>query len=426
MEEVLNQGMSGSGGRKRQPRWAPAGGGEGLQDSSPVADGEDKEVAGEGRCYRVTFETGIGIRDSPSVSAYRTGRDLVKGEVFEVKTEIRREGRRFFELMDGRGWVFDWSEVDGERVDLVEIAAQLYTVAFPDGVNGVKWGSDTTMRFCSVRDFNSDGDAADLSSAGMRADDILVMIDQDPVVGMPFGKVLERVWATAGRQPGGGIFYKVVTEGPYGIGVRDEPDMDSPRTGQDLIRGTIFQVDEVLEPEEGEEGPTFLRLADGSGWAFDLNDSNTPTVMNLKDAEPGCTLTMWRGDAEELSQTIGLKFKQDGEGKPFTITVLEEGQPVQRIPAGPGTNLRKVLIDNGFQVYQELRSVFNCNSRQLCGTCVLDVVDGMENLTVKAVNEKKAMAANPDSFRLSCNIDVYGDVCVRLRPKGVKYGGGTS
>ena len=34
---------------------------------------------------------GQGIRDSPSVSAYRTGRDLVKGEVFEVKTEIRRE-----------------------------------------------------------------------------------------------------------------------------------------------------------------------------------------------------------------------------------------------------------------------------------------------------------------------------------------------
>ena len=64
--------------------------------------------------------------------------------------KIRRAGRRYFELLDGRGWVFDWSrrpasswfqlvfssrspgmsnartEVDGERVELVELLGQLF------------------------------------------------------------------------------------------------------------------------------------------------------------------------------------------------------------------------------------------------------------------------------------------------------------
>lgn len=33
------------------------------------------------------------------------------------------------------------------------------------------------------------------------------------------------------------------------------------------------------------------------------------------------------------------------------------------------------------QVYQDLRSVFNCNANQLCGTCVLDVMEAGKNPT---------------------------------------------
>merc|ERR1712194_308080 len=115
----------------------------------------------------------------------------------------------------------------------------------------------------------------------------------------------------------------------------------------------------------------------------------------------------------------------DNEGDDFKITVLEEGQPAQIIKAKPGSNLRKNLVDNDFQIYA-YRAAFNCNARQLCGTCIVDVMDGEENMTVKSINEKKAMASNPSGFRLCCNIDVYGDTTVRLRPKGIVYGGGTS
>lgn len=34
----------------------------------------------------------------------------------------------------------------------------------------------------------------------------------------------------------------MTTENPYGIGIRDEPDIDGPRTGEDLIRGSVFEA----------------------------------------------------------------------------------------------------------------------------------------------------------------------------------------
>eukprot|EP00931_Biecheleriopsis_adriatica_P114806 TRINITY_DN90701_c0_g1_i1.p1 TRINITY_DN90701_c0_g1~~TRINITY_DN90701_c0_g1_i1.p1 ORF type:complete len:548 (+),score=88.22 TRINITY_DN90701_c0_g1_i1:33-1646(+) len=418
--------------RRNLPRWAPGGRKAAeIMKADTGMGGEldtmtEETLAGDGRCYRVIFDLGIGIRKGPSIGAERTGVDLKMGEVFEIKTEVRRAGRSYYELLDGRGWAFDWTEIDGERVELVELAAQLYTVVFPDGVNGIGWSSDPTMRFASVQGFTNEGDALALTQAGVRQGDVLVMIDEDPVVGMPFGNVLERVWATAGRQPGSGTFYKVTTESVYGIGIRDAPDMDAPRTGEDLIRGTVFEVDEIVYVEDG---PTYLHLADDRGWVFDTTpiDAENGSCIALKDVEPGCTLTMWRGEVSELAKTIGLKFKQDGNnGKPFTLTVLEEGQPIQRVPIAPGSNLRKALVSNGFQVYTDLTSVFNCNAQQLCGTCVLDVMEGGDNLTVMSLNEKTVMSVNPPSYRLCCNIDVYGDVAVRLRPKGLKYGGGTS
>ncbi|CAE7745548.1 TATDN3, partial [Symbiodinium pilosum] len=428
--EIVVSGGPARLARKKVPRWAPDGGSDPLvadKGRGGALDFMTEEVyPGDGRCYRVVYDLGIGMRKEPNIGAKRTGEDLLAGEVFEIKQEIRRAGRRYFELLDGRGWVFDWTEIDGERVELVELAAQLYTVAFPDGVNGIAWSSDATMRFCTVNGFTNEVEATNLAQAGIRTGDVLVMIDQDPVVGMPFGQVLERVWATGGRQPGSGYFYKVTTESPYGIGIRDEPDINGPRTGEDLIRGAVFEVDEMVEVEDEL---TYLHLADQRGWVFDNSavDPENPCVINLAEIEPGCTLTMWRGEVDELAKTIGLRFKQDGnEGQPFTLTVLEEGEPIQRVPCAPGSNLRKTLLANGFQVYQDLRSVFNCNAQQLCGTCVLDVMEGDDNLTVRSVNEAAVMSANPPSFRLCCNIDVYGDVTVRLRPRGVKYGGGTS
>lgn len=419
------------------PRWAP-GAGAIVEKKQPapyigslkaiaIEDMQEVEVfKGDGRVFRCIYENGIGIRVDSRLNCRRTGQDIVQGECFEIGMEVRRGDRSFYQLIDGRGWVFDWVEIDGERVQLTEMAAQLYTVGFQLGVAGLLWKSDTTMRFAAVSGFASEGAAAAMAGLGIRTGDILLAINEEPVLNLPFPQVLERLWATSGKQPGGGDYYKVVTTNKYGIGIRSVPDFNGPRTGQDLMPGTIFEVDEIIEEEEGY---TYLHLVDNRGWVFDTRpvDPENPSVLPLSELPVGAVLTFWRGSVAELGQTMGIDLTQDAlaGGKPVTITVLEEGSPITKIRSQPGVNLRSALVDNGFEIYQSHRAVFNCKAQSLCGTCVVDIVKGLDNLTVQSLNEKRVMAANPLSYRLACGMDVFGDITVRIRPEDAQYGGGT-
>jgi len=421
----------------RLPRWAP--GGQAAPDVKITAQGgiiatealeeqsQEREVFdGKGRLYRVTYDLGIGVRTEDSIFSSRTGRVMQKGEVFAVTTIVRRGGRCYFELADGRGWVFDWVMEDGIKYPLCELAAQLYSVAFPDGVSGITWGSDPTMRFAKVYDFATAEQQQELSEAGVRLNDILVMIDKEPVIGVPFGQVLERIWAVAGRQPGAGIYYKITTDSPYGIGVRAEPDAQGPRTGDDLARGAIFEVDRVI-PVEG--GPDYLRLADGRGWVFDTTplDGEDGTCKRLRYEDRGGVLTLWRGSVQDLAKVVGINLTAIGpEVNPHTVTVYEDGMAPVKIRVADGANLRGCLVDNGFNVYADLRGLFHCSAQQLCGTCIIHILDGYENITPRTVNEKAVMERNPRNYRLSCNADIYGDCAVKVRPANVYYGGGTS
>ena len=68
----------------------------------------------------------------------------------------------------------------------------------------------------------------------------------------------------------------------------------------------------------------------------------------------------------------------------------------------------------------------NCHGLGLCGTCLILVKKGMENLSPKTLREKVACSADPktmmaiigheDEARLSCQVHVNGDCTVETRP----------
>mmetsp|Transcript_119427 Transcript_119427/g.211056 ORF Transcript_119427/g.211056 Transcript_119427/m.211056 type:complete len:220 (+) Transcript_119427:108-767(+) len=60
------------------------------------------------------------------------------------------------------------------------------------------------------------------------------------------------------------LVYKVTDAEGYAIGIRKGPDTQSERTGMQLPCGQAFEVSEVVQAG----GQTYLRLADGRGWAF--------------------------------------------------------------------------------------------------------------------------------------------------------------
>lgn len=80
-----------------------------------------------------------------------------------------------------------------------------------------------------------------------------------------------------------------------------------------------------------------------------------------------------------------------------------------------GTNLRKLLVGNGINPYRSITRWTNCNGKQRCGTCIVDIEQGLDNCTRRALDEEMTLRENPDSYRLSCVTSVYGDVTVRVQ-----------
>jgi ferredoxin len=96
-----------------------------------------------------------------------------------------------------------------------------------------------------------------------------------------------------------------------------------------------------------------------------------------------------------------------------TIRFEQEGQQVGCIE---GANLRKAALDAGINPYKGRNNLNNCGGLGQCGTCVMEVLEGGQNLSPRSDVEEVYLADRPASYRLSCRTSVNGDVTVRTRP----------
>lgn len=90
-----------------------------------------------------------------------------------------------------------------------------------------------------------------------------------------------------------------------------------------------------------------------------------------------------------------------------TVEFLDAGQ---KIECGQYANLRKVALLHGVEVYKGINQLTNCRGNGLCGTCVMEIVEGLENLSPKTLREQSKLRNKPDQYRLSCQCQVMGDV----------------
>ena len=82
----------------------------------------------------------------------------------------------------------------------------------------------------------------------------------------------------------------------------------------------------------------------------------------------------------------------------------------------PHTNLRQLAIEQDIDLYNGLSRFFNCEGNGLCGTCTVEVVP-QEAATRKGAKEKLRFFQLKDNLRLSCQVEVIGDIQV------TKHGG---
>jgi ferredoxin len=95
------------------------------------------------------------------------------------------------------------------------------------------------------------------------------------------------------------------------------------------------------------------------------------------------------------------------------VEFLNAGKTVE---CGQYANLRKLAQLHDVPVYKGLHEKLNCQGNGLCGTCVVQVVEGQEKLSPPTRREKLKLNRQLPERRLSCQCQVLGDLCVVTAP----------
>ena len=102
--------------------------------------------------------------------------------------------------------------------------------------------------------------------------------------------------------------------------------------------------------------------------------------------------------------------KESGMGN---INFVKENKEVI---AADGANLRLKAVQNGIDIYTLFAKMTNCGGYGQCGTCIIEIVEGIENLSPRTDVENRKLQKKPENYRLACQTLVNGPVSVVTKP----------
>ncbi|CAJ1957224.1 unnamed protein product [Cylindrotheca closterium] len=193
---------------------------------------------------------------------------------------------------------------------------------------------------------------------------------------------------------------------------------DLDPVGPASMSGKVSKGDQLCEliPVESEGKPLNLL-----GASF---DNVMGAFAGLGKTVTEVDLVFFKGTKDELKEAC-TGDESGANSDIITVTVVQnkgaEDESVVELQAKAGVNIRQLLVDNGINVYQSVTRFTNCKGKQLCGTCIVNVPNGLESTNWKSMDEASTLRDNPDSYRLSCISFAYGDVTVETLPPVEKY-----
>lgn len=245
-------------------------------------------------------------------------------------------------------------------------------------------------------------DAADASSIQLSVNDPrLVTVSLDRVTGIDFGCDLSLRWPyVLAFTPGGAA----ERQGELRIG-----DQLLAVQGDSVIGQPIASaMERVAAAEGGEIEMLFFRGSRESLQALCAVAQGPATI----------SLTVQRaGQADQVRVRIA-PFPRGASRRRHSYAGADNWPgPAQTFEVPYGSNLRDELVSRGVNVYQSVTRWTNCNGKQLCGTCIVDLVQGIEGCTRRSVDEASTLRENPETYKLACITNLYGDVTVKVLPK---------
>jgi ferredoxin len=88
----------------------------------------------------------------------------------------------------------------------------------------------------------------------------------------------------------------------------------------------------------------------------------------------------------------------------------------KEVIAADGANLRLKAVQNGIDIYTLIGKMTNCGGNGQCGTCIVEIVEGIEYLSPRTDVENRKLKKKPANYRLACQTIVNGPVSVVTKP----------
>jgi ferredoxin len=88
----------------------------------------------------------------------------------------------------------------------------------------------------------------------------------------------------------------------------------------------------------------------------------------------------------------------------------------KEIEASIGSNLRFKAQEHNIDIYTFVGKLTQCGGYGQCGTCVVDIIEGIDNLSPRTAVEERMLRKRPSSCRLACQATVQGPVSVETKP----------
>jgi ferredoxin len=111
-----------------------------------------------------------------------------------------------------------------------------------------------------------------------------------------------------------------------------------------------------------------------------------------------------------------LTSPQSVEQPKSTLGKIHFVNEEKEVTVAAGANLRIKAMENGVDLYTLKGKLMNCGGYGQCGTCIVNVVEGIENLSPRTDFESRRLKKKPDSYRLACQTMVNGTVKIQTKP----------
>jgi ferredoxin len=192
-------------------------------------------------------------------------------------------------------------------------------------------------------------------------------------------------------------FVRVAVTKPLGISLQEvEENRDGGVFVEEIDDGTVKKTQKVKKGD-------YLVEVNG----IDVRRMNFDQVIDILVSIPE-------------SQPIDMVFiEAKNIFKGAAVLNVKTATGTKSIKSLKGLNLRRVLLDNGVDVYGVKGKLTNCGGGGSCGTCAVRVTDNdywEQRPDFEALRLKKYDA----NARLSCNTIIEGDCTVEIEPPKVK------